>query len=435
MLENIFGIFNGSQAKHVSKRRYAVVDVETTGLFPKLDRLVEIAIISCDENFEVEDEYVTLINPNRDLGSYPDGTITADMLVDAPQFHEIARDILERCEGRCFIGHNIQFDAAMLQGEYNRMGLKVPAPHRLCTLRMAYKLGPQRRKLIDCWNHFGIKHHGQHQALDDARVTLHLWRAYKELVEKDGKCVFNDFNAYAEGEEGEFPKLKSSGKVYKREHHAAKPRQTYLRSIIDKTPEAGTFEIAAYYSALDRVLEDRKVTDDEMQQLEKLAMEASLSREAVLQAHRDYLRSLVRIALADGKLSSSEKFDLEQVNQLLGFEQTHLDEIIEAVRKLAIPETKIGPGPTSNEDFVGKKVCFTGTLKSTLNGVPIAREQALQLVADRGMIAANSLTKAVDILVVADPDTMSGKAKTARKYGTRIMADRASWMQLGVSVD
>jgi DNA polymerase-3 subunit epsilon len=357
------------------------------------------------------------------------------MLIDAPQFHEIAGDILERFEGRYFIGHNIQFDAAMLQGEFNRMGLTVPAPHRLCTLRMAYKLGPQKRKLIDCCNHFGIKHHGQHQALDDARVTLQLWRAYKELVEKEGKCVFNDFNAYAEGDEGSFPKLKKSGRVYKREHHAAKPRQTYLRSIIDKTPEAGTFEIAAYYSALDRVLEDRKVTDDEMHQLETLAIEASLSKEAVLQAHRDYLRSLVRIALADGKLTSSEKLDLEKVNQLLGFERTHLYEVIDAVRKPLIPETKIDSVLISNEEFVGKKVCFTGTLKSTLNGVPIAREQALQLVAERGMIATNSLTKAVDILVVADPDTMSGKAKTARKYGTRIMADRAFWMQLGVKVD
>ncbi len=435
MLENIFGIFKGSQTKRVNKRRYAVVDVETTGLFPKVDRLVEIAIISCNEDLEVEDEYVTLINPNRDLGNFPDGTITPDMLIDAPQFHEIAGDILERFEGRYFIGHNIQFDAAMLQGEFNRMGLAVPAPHRLCTLRMAYKLGPQKRKLIDCCNHFGIKHHGQHQALDDARVTLQLWRAYKELVEKEGKCVFNDFNAYAQGDEGSFPSLKKSGRVYKREHHVAKTKPTYLRSLLDKAPEAGTFEIAAYYSALDRVLEDRKVTDDEMHQLETLAIEASLSKEAVLQAHRDYLRSLVRIALADGKLTSSEKLDLEKVNQLLGFERTHLYEVIDAVRKPLLPETKTDSALISNEEFVGKKVCFTGTLKSTLNGVPIAREQALQLVAERGMIAANSLTKAVDILVVADPDTMSGKAKTARKYGTRIMADRAFWMQLGVKVD
>ncbi len=87
--------------------------------------------------------------------------------------------------------------------------------------------------------------------LDDARAALRLWHAYKELAEKSGKCVFNDFNAYAEGESGDHPKLAKSGKIYRREQHAAAPKPTYLRSLLAKMPEAGTFEVASYYAVLD----------------------------------------------------------------------------------------------------------------------------------------------------------------------------------------
>ncbi|MGQ0668939.1 MAG: hypothetical protein ACT4PO_04575 [Actinomycetota bacterium] len=41
----------------------------------------------------------------------------------------------------------------------------------------------------------------------------------------------------------------------------------------------------------------------------------------------------------------------------------------------------------------------------------------------------------LDILVVADPNTQSGKARQARKFGTRIMAEAAFWRAIGVQAD
>jgi DNA polymerase-3 subunit epsilon len=46
-----------------------------------------------------------------------------------------------------------------------------------------------------------------------------------------------------------------------------------------------------------------------------------------------------------------------------------------------------------------------------------------------------SVTKSLDILVLADPDSMSGKAKKARQYGTRLVAERVFWGELGVAID
>jgi DNA polymerase-3 subunit epsilon len=46
-----------------------------------------------------------------------------------------------------------------------------------------------------------------------------------------------------------------------------------------------------------------------------------------------------------------------------------------------------------------------------------------------------SVTKELDLLVVADPNTQSGKAKKARKYGTRIVHEPVFWRSLGIAVD
>jgi DNA polymerase-3 subunit epsilon len=51
------------------------------------------------------------------------------------------------------------------------------------------------------------------------------------------------------------------------------------------------------------------------------------------------------------------------------------------------------------------------------------------------LVIANGVTKSLDVLVVADPDTLSGKATKARAYGTRIVAEAAFWPAIGVDTD
>jgi len=47
---------------------FAVVDVETTGLFPARDRVVEVAVVHLDPDARVTGEFSTLIDPRRDVG-------------------------------------------------------------------------------------------------------------------------------------------------------------------------------------------------------------------------------------------------------------------------------------------------------------------------------------------------------------------------------
>jgi DNA polymerase-3 subunit epsilon len=45
------------------------------------------------------------------------------------------------------------------------------------------------------------------------------------------------------------------------------------------------------------------------------------------------------------------------------------------------------------------------------------------------------VTKKLDYLVTPDPDSMSGKAKKAREYGVRIVAEPVFWRMVGVEVE
>lgn len=70
---------------------YAVVDVETTGLFPgRHDRIAEIAIVQVDSDGQIEDTWATLINPGRDLGPQQIHGISASDARHAPTFNDIA---------------------------------------------------------------------------------------------------------------------------------------------------------------------------------------------------------------------------------------------------------------------------------------------------------------------------------------------------------
>ncbi len=93
---------------------YAVVDLETTG-FGSKDRVVEVAVVCLDARLQVEREYVSLVNPKRDMGETPDiHGVTPAMASTAPPFSEVADDVLAHITGRVLVAHNADFDRGFL---------------------------------------------------------------------------------------------------------------------------------------------------------------------------------------------------------------------------------------------------------------------------------------------------------------------------------
>lgn len=164
---------------------YAVVDVETTGLDPTVDRIVEVAVVRCGADGTPLSEWSTLVHPRRDPGPTSVHGITADDLVPAPAFEEVAPLLAAALEGTIVTAHNLAFDAGFLDAEWARLGASRPPAPGLCTLTLDRALHPGRAEgysLAACAAAAGIDQPDAHRALADARVTAELLQSLLRSV-------------------------------------------------------------------------------------------------------------------------------------------------------------------------------------------------------------------------------------------------------------
>ncbi len=70
-----------------------------------------------------------------------------------------------------------------------------------------------------------------------------------------------------------------------------------------------------------------------------------------------------------------------------------------------------------------------------MEGQPLSREQQEFLATSAGLIVKSSVSAKLDILVLADPESQSGKSRKAAELGVRRIAEPVFWRLAGVPVD
>ena len=164
---------------------FAIIDIETCGA--KFDfrkgRIIEICIVRHD-GLSVVDVWTTLINPECYISPYFTNIshIDNDMVRDAPKFHEVAKEIIERTEGCVFVAHNVGFDYSFVKDEFASLGFKYKK-ETLCTVRLSRKLIPGRisYSLGHLCASLGIEINGRHRAGGDAGATAKLFDLIRAL--------------------------------------------------------------------------------------------------------------------------------------------------------------------------------------------------------------------------------------------------------------
>lgn len=149
---------------------YAIVDVETSGLSPHNDRVLEIAILRLSSTWEVEDRWTTLVNPGAGapLGPSHVHQIRRADLAGAPSFAEVAGAILDRLRGAVVVAHNASFEEDFLAAEFGRLGVELPRMPALCTLQLSREVnGQPRHRLSDICDAYGVPLRHAHTAMGD----------------------------------------------------------------------------------------------------------------------------------------------------------------------------------------------------------------------------------------------------------------------------
>jgi DNA polymerase-3 subunit epsilon len=289
--------------------RFAVVDVETTGLFPERhDRIVEIAIVHLDQQFQITREWTSVVNPNRDLGPTHIHGITGSIAKNAPSFHDVADDLIHLLQGRVFIAHNASFDVRFVESEFDRLGLPLPPLPAIDTKELADGL-----PLVDACRTYSVAQHDAHTALGDAQATAKLFQAMLHSTFAWAKTL-DDLGCP------------------------------------DSPAELGAWPALAYEPT-----------------------EHHRSESAAATIH-----------------------------------------------------------PTEITFSSGMSVCFTGEARRAFDGRPISRALATELASHAGLVVKSGISKKLDVLVAADPESLSGKARKARDYSIPVISHEQFWSGVGI---
>jgi len=260
---------------------YAIIDLETTGFSPAHHhRVIEIAIVSADENGAVTDEWETLLDPQRDVSASEVHGLTGADLHGAPTFDMVAGDVVSLLAGRVPVAHNLSFDALFLAAEFDRLGVSVPIGPTagLCTMRLAGLYLPDgARNLATCCACIGCPLDSAHAAVADARATARLLAHY---IAADDDFVGSWHDAITSAERGVWPTLQAGNvRPVTRRQRAASQRGHFLARLAARAPRSELHpEANSYLALVDRALLDRRLSRHEEDELVALAGGCWVSR-------------------------------------------------------------------------------------------------------------------------------------------------------------
>ncbi|GAA3340381.1 hypothetical protein GCM10020358_27770 [Amorphoplanes nipponensis] len=390
---------------------YAVIDVETTGLRAGWhDRIIEIAVVRLDDHGRVQDEWCSLINPERDPGPQQLHGITAAEADRAPAFAQLAGEICALLRGRTLVAHNLTFDALFLEAEFRRLGHPVPVAARygLCTMQLAPHFLPSAgRSLLDCRRAAGLPDHRAHSALHDAHAAADLLAHYLTITGAPPPWA----PVLGASRSLPWPDLPIGSVVPVRRRASGVREPRFLTRLTDRLPRQREPRADAYLDVLDHALLDRHITAGEADGLVAVAECLGLGRADVRCLHRRYLTGLATVALADGPLTAAERHDVDSVAALLGLPPA-------AVGTALADATGARPVRQFWQLRRGDVVVFGGPATPD--------HEEWQAGADAaGIEVGEAVTKRTRLLVAADPGSTSGPARKARQYGIPIVHPRA----------
>ena len=400
---------------------FAFLDVETTGLDPARDRILEIGIVVTDSRGAVLDEWSTLVNPGPGVkaGVTHIHGIESSWLAAAPTFSLISHEIACRVNGRVVAAHNSKFDCGFLDEEFRRVGYSDSGDWvTLCTLDLADKLSLPKRFPALCAQ-LGIPH-TTHDALGDARACAQVLHRFLPVIDRS---TFADVGGSTMGM---VPLEGAPVPCVCREQARVETRvRPVLSSLIDSLPPYDTADdrdpaaSSAYLTVLEDAVADGYISSNEVESLSHLACQLGLSGEEVRELHGQLLMDLIDKALDDRKMSRAEREEIERVAAWLDLDIRDWDSLVKAGRtrvKRAMAEFRA--------DVTGKAIAFAGT------GVhpPNIREA---LAAKYGFSYGRRVSEGSDLLVIGTREADTAQVVKAGELGVPVIVEVDFWRRLG----
>lgn len=164
---------------------YTVFDLETTGIRPDYDSIIEISAVKVAGG-KVMDTFSSLVNPGRPIpyGATKVNGISDEMVADEPALDMVFPDFMEFIGEDILVGHNIHsFDMKFIWRAAEELFGQTISNDYIDTLPMARRCLPQlsHHKLVDISTYYRISTAGAHRALNDCMMNQQCF----ELMTKE----------------------------------------------------------------------------------------------------------------------------------------------------------------------------------------------------------------------------------------------------------
>ena len=207
---------------------FIAFDLETTGLDPKTDAIIEIGAVRM-RGGEVLEHFSTFADPGHPLSPKTVSltSITDEMVRGAPKPHEAVANFLAWAGDTPLVAHNAEFDTGFVR-EYCRRAKRVFDPLYFDTLILAQYLCPElnNHKLDTVSTHLGLPPFHHHRADDDAAICGQIFAAMIPMLKELGVERVSQINGALAGK-------KRGGRVRRTANHLIllAKNQTGLRNL------------------------------------------------------------------------------------------------------------------------------------------------------------------------------------------------------------
>lgn len=299
------------------EQSYAIVDIESTGIDPARDRILEVAVVQLSVGDIPKLVFDSLVNPEQAVRwTELHGLVDWDV-AGAPTFREVAPSLRSVLAGRIVVAHNAEFDLAMLGSAFTRGGSFVGMPPHLCTLRLAktfcdapsYTLG----SLCEAT---GVEHREEHSARGDALALAELFSGFVVAMESVGLKSASALVAFSQENGDRFPFVSSFENPTIHPPQSERRCRLLPRRGVGRTYR-GHLALRAYRDEVLGAVHDLQVTDEELERVRSLRKELGLSDTQANAMHARVFSEYLGRFLADDKIEHDEKAALHRLASCL----------------------------------------------------------------------------------------------------------------------
>ena len=199
--DKVASIVSNPKRQDFENATYCVLDLETTGLSFRTDKITEIGIMKVKSG-EVIDEFSCFVNPERPIPPrvVEVTNITDDMVKDAETIEQVFPKMLDFIGDSIIVAHNADFDVTFLKYNAKELGYSLENTS-MDTLRLSKFLFPEfkKYKLGLIAEKLGIKVEVAHRALDDVDTTVKVLKVMFDMLKEKKVKKIEDIDKLEDG--------------------------------------------------------------------------------------------------------------------------------------------------------------------------------------------------------------------------------------------